>query len=205
MNETDYKQRLAENSDARCRAYNPDNFHGRLADRVVARARPQPGEDVLDIATGTGLAAPEAAQLVGSGQVVRVDLSPGMLAAAEAATRAAGATNVKLVHTDAEALPFPAASFDVVVCVSSLPYLTDIPAALVAWHGYLRPGGRVAFNCWSEASYVTGFLVRTAAARHGIRLPVTGEEVGTPDRPCCCRVRGDGGGCGHVRPALRPV
>lgn len=183
MDGENYKRLLAENFDARSRDYNANNFHGRLAGRVVALARPQPGDAVLDVATGTGLAALAAAQRVGAGgRVVGVDLSAGMLAVARQAVEAAGARNVELVHADAEAQAFPAASFDVVLCVSSLPYLTDIPAALKAWHGLLKPGGRVAFNCWSEASYVTGYLVRVVAARHGIRLPVTGEAVGTPDR-----------------------
>ena len=183
MIESEYKQRLAENFDARSLDYNKDNFHGRLADRVVDLARPRPGDVVLDVATGTGLAAILAARLVGDrGRVVGVDLSPGMLAGAAESVRAARLTTVELVQADAEALDFQAESFDVVVCVSALPYLTDIPAALRKWHGYLKPGGRVAFNCWSEASYVTGFLLRTVAARHGIRMPVTGEDVGSPDR-----------------------
>ena len=182
MTEQEYKQRLAENFDARSLDYNTTNFHGRLAERVVALARPQPGDAVLDIATGTGLAALAAARLVGGGgRVVGVDLSSGMLAGAKKAVEAAGAKNVELVHADAEEKTFPAASFDVVLCVSSLPYFSDIPAALKTWHGYLKSGGRVAFNCWSAGSYVTGSLVRAVAARHGIVMPVTGEEVGSPD------------------------
>lgn len=183
MTEQEYKRRLAENFDARSLEYNTNNFHGRLAERVVALARPQPGDAVLDIATGTGLAALAAAQLVGGGgRVVGVDLSPGMLAVAQRAVEAAGAKNIEMIQADAETQTFPAASFDVVVCVSSLPYFTDIPAALKKWHGYLKSGGRVTFNCWSVGSYVTGSLVRLVAARHGIVMPVTGEEVGTPER-----------------------
>jgi ubiquinone/menaquinone biosynthesis C-methylase UbiE len=153
MTEQEYKQRLAENFDARSLDYNPDGFHGRLAERVVALARPQTGEDVLDIATGTGLAALAAARLIGdTGRVVGVDLSPGMLAGARRTIEAAGVRNVELVHADAETLTLPAASLDVVLCVSSLPYFTDTPAALKTWQGWLRSGGRVAFNCWSAGS-----------------------------------------------------
>lgn len=185
MTDHEYKQRLAENFDARSLDYNQNNFHGRLAARVVALARLQPGESILDIATGTGLAALEAARLVGrSGRVIGVDLSPGMLANAKKAIEAAGVQNVELVHADAEATEFPAASFDVVLCVSALPYFTDIPAALKTWHGFLKSGGRAAFNCWSAESYVTGSLVQAVAVRHSIVMPLTGEEVGTPER-CC--------------------
>jgi ubiquinone/menaquinone biosynthesis C-methylase UbiE len=183
MTTDEYKRRVGENFDARSLDYNKNDFHGRLADRVVALARPRPGEAVLDIGTGTGLAALAAARLVGDGgRVVGVDLSPGMLAGARRAVEAASVRAVELVQADAETQTFPPATFDVVLCVSALPYLTDIPAALKAWQGWLKPGGRVAFNCWSEASYVTGYLVRVVAARNGITMPVTGEEVGTRDR-----------------------
>ena len=57
MMSTDYKRWLAENFDKRSCDYNPDNFHGRLVERVIDLARPQAGESVLDVATGSGLAA----------------------------------------------------------------------------------------------------------------------------------------------------
>jgi len=195
-------RRLAENFDLRSLDYNKDNFHGRLAQRVIDLARPQPGESVLDVATGTGLAAICAARLVGGGgRVVGVDLSPGMLAVAAKAVESGGLRNVELILADAESMAFPADCFDVVSCVSALPYLTDIPAALRRWHGFLKPGGRVAFNCWSEASYVTGYLVRAVANRHGIRLPVTGEEVGTPD---LCRAVLAGAGFAEPEVVIEP-
>ncbi len=86
MTEHEYKQRLAENFDARSLDYNKNNFHGRLAKRVVDLANPQPDDVVLDIATSTGLAALAAARFVGGGgRVVGVDLSLGMLAGAKKA------------------------------------------------------------------------------------------------------------------------
>ncbi len=181
MTNAEYKRRLAENFDERSRDYNPDNFQGRLVERVIDLARPKAGESVLDVATGTGLAAIAAARLVGEGgKVVGIDLSPGMLAVATTAVESEGLRNVELLQADAETFALPPGSLDVVTCVSALPYLTDIPAALGRWHGLLGPNGRVAFNCWSSAAYITGSLVRVVAARHGIRMPVTGEEVGSP-------------------------
>ena len=202
MTDDRYKRAVADNFDRRSRDYNRNDFHGRLAERVVALAEPRSGDAVLDVATGTGLAALAAARLVGEeGRVVGADLSPGMLAVARTAVEAADVRNIELVHADAETLTFPAAGFDVVLCVSALPYLTDIPAALKAWHGYLKPGGRVAFNCWSESSYVTGLLVRVVAARHGITMSVTGEVIGTPDR---CRAALTAAGFADVEVAVDP-
>ncbi len=193
MAQDEYKRRLAVAFDNRL-DYNRDNFHGRLADKVVALARPQPGDVVLDVATGTGLAAVPVARLVGgAGRVVGVDISLGMLDRARAAVGSEGLGNVELVAADAERLDYPAGTFDIVLCMSALPYMTDIPAALRSWRTLLKPGGRLAFNCWSEQPYVTGHMIRTVAARHGIGMPVTGEETGTPDR--CRAVLTDAGFC----------
>jgi hypothetical protein len=57
-----------------------------------------------------------------------------------------------------------------------------IPSALRHWHALLRHGGRIALNCWSENSYVTGHLLRTVAARHGIHVAVIGRVIGTSNR-----------------------
>lgn len=182
MTSDEFKRRLGVTFDNRL-DYNKDNFHGRLADKVVSLAYPQPGDKVLDIATGTGLAAIRTARLVGNaGNVHGVDISQGMLDRARIAIESEGLQNVELAVGDAEKLDYPANSFDIVLCVSALPYMTDAPAALRSWYGLLKPGGRIAFNCWSEASYVTGYMMRAVASRHGIKMPVTGEETGTPDR-----------------------
>jgi ubiquinone/menaquinone biosynthesis C-methylase UbiE len=179
----EYKCQLAEIFDARAVNYDEDNLRARLAGRLVEIARPQQGERVLDVATGTGLVAIPTARLIGeSGRVVGVDLSKGMLGRASKAVEAEGLGNIELIHIDAEKLAFPASSFDLVLCSSALPYMSDIPAALRLWHGLLKPAGRLAFNCWSEASYDMGPLLRSVAGRHGIELPRTVEVVGTPDR-----------------------
>ena len=60
--------------------------------------------------------------------------------------------------------------------------MSDIPAALRLWHDLLKPAGRLAFNCWSDASFNMGPLLRSLADRHGIELPRTVEQVGTPYR-----------------------
>ena len=178
----EYKRRVAENFDART-DYSRSDIHARLADRLIRLAAPQPGERVLDIATGTGFVAIPTARLVGErGTVVGVDISSGMLEQASKAVAAEGLSNVDLVLADAETLSCPADSFDLVVCASALPYMVDVPAALRHWHTILRPGGRLAFNCWSEQSWATNRLLRAVAARHGIRVAMVGGDTGTPDR-----------------------
>src|SRR5206468_12273259 len=74
-----------------------------------------PGERVLDLGSGSGTDSLVAAQMVGpEGSVTGIDMTPEMLAKARAAAEELDVGNVEFVETEAEALPFPDASFDVV-------------------------------------------------------------------------------------------
>ena len=138
---------------------------------------------VLDVATGTGFVSIPAARLTGvQGYVVGVDISTGMLNQAKEAIRAEGLSNIDLVQADAETLNYPTSSFDLITCGNALPYMADVPGVLRRWCALLRPGGRLAFNCWAEDSFATGQLLRNIAAAHGIRIAVIGQDTGTPER-----------------------
>ncbi len=70
---------------------------------------------VLDVATGTGMAAQAALALVGrSGSVTATDVSPAMVEKAH--TRLAGVRNVSVSVEDGQSLSFPDESFDAVIC-----------------------------------------------------------------------------------------
>ncbi|MFF7725722.1 methyltransferase domain-containing protein [Streptomyces sp. NPDC008001] len=86
-------------------------MHRWLAQEAVRPAAPRPRTWVLDVATGTGLAAREAAALTGGrGRVIGVDLSPGMLRVA--IERSPG--NCFYAVADGHQLPFGADRFDLV-------------------------------------------------------------------------------------------
>ena len=185
-----YTRAVASHFDART-DYSRSKTHARLADRLVALAAPQAGERALDIATGTGFVAIAVARLVGKqGAVVGVDLSAGMLSQARAAIAEAGLGNIELMQLDAQTLQGHghaqghglAGNFDLICCCNALPYMPDVPAALQRWCALLRPGGRLAFNCWAENSYATGRLLREVAAGHGIHVAVVGHDTGTAER-----------------------
>ena len=106
-----------------------------------------PGEHVLDIATGTGLVAAQAAQAVGDrGRVLGVDLSARMVAAAQRREL----PNTRFQRMDAQDLALPDGAFDVVLCSLGLMYLPDPRQALHEMRRVLRPGGRLVLSVWGE-------------------------------------------------------
>lgn len=71
---------------------------------------------MLDLATGTAIVAVLAARAVGAGgNVIGVDISPGMLDQARKKIRVDGLQNVELIEADAEKLDFEAESFDAIL------------------------------------------------------------------------------------------
>jgi ubiquinone/menaquinone biosynthesis C-methylase UbiE len=83
---------------------------------LVARARPRPGERVLDVACGTGIVARLAAEHVGrAGRVVGLDINSGMLAIARSAPQPVGPP-AEWREGSALDMPFPDKAFDLVLC-----------------------------------------------------------------------------------------
>ncbi|MGB5962171.1 MAG: methyltransferase domain-containing protein [Coleofasciculaceae cyanobacterium] len=184
-----YQQEIKAFYDART-SYDNDFTH-RRAIPLVELAQLQPGQQILDVATGTGiiaicasqqLLAIAAAEKVGNkGKVIGVDFSPGMLNQARQKISAAGLQNIELIEADAETISFEVASFDAIFCATAIVLLKDIPTALRNWYNYLKPGGIVAFSCWSETSFFTPVIMKVCA-KYGFDLPNLHELLGSPER-----------------------
>ncbi len=116
-----------------------------LAGDLVEAAALRPGERVLDVACGTGIVARLAAERVGAtGVVSGLDINPGMLAVAGAATLPGPAIDWHVAPADDA--PMPDGAYDVVLCQMGLQFFPDKPAALREMHRVLAPGGRVILN-----------------------------------------------------------
>jgi ubiquinone/menaquinone biosynthesis C-methylase UbiE len=125
----------------------------------------RPGQRVLDIGTGTGLAAEAALAAVGpSGHVTAADLSPDMIERAR--ERLGGAPNVTIRVEDGQALTFPDNCFDSVICSSALMLFPDPGRGLAEFYRVLRPGGHaaVSVNTVPEGAYT--FRVFAIIARY---------------------------------------
>ena len=111
-------------------------------------------EHVLDVATGTGIAAFMAADRVGpAGEVVASDISERMVEAVRADAERRGITNMRFERVDAEDIAFPDASFDAVICVLGLMYPADPQQAINQIYRVLRPGGRAAVCVWGRRDH----------------------------------------------------
>jgi arsenite methyltransferase len=102
------------------------------------------GERVLDLGSGAGTDSLIAAQMVGlEGHVVGIDMTPAMLSKARGAAAEMGAANVEFVESEAEQLPFPDGSFDVVISNGVIDLIPDKDAVFAELYRLLTPGGRI--------------------------------------------------------------
>lgn len=103
-----------------------------------------PGDTVLDIGSGSGTDALIAAALVGpEGRVIALDLTDAMREKLRANAAAAGVAHLEVVAGNAETLPLPSASVDVVTSNGVLNLVPDKARAITEVARVLRPGGRV--------------------------------------------------------------
>ncbi|MEI2582917.1 class I SAM-dependent methyltransferase [Scytonema sp. PRP1] len=177
-----YKQQLLTDFNSRTH-YDQGRFYTPIGDRLIEFAKLQSGQTILDIATGTGIVALNAAKIVGdAGKVIGVDISSGMLSYAKQKLATEGLKNVNFQEADAEKLTFTANSFDVILCSLAICYLTDIPTALRQWHRFLKASGILAFNAWAETAFPPSVLFREVAQRYGVKVSNPNEPLGTVER-----------------------
>jgi ubiquinone/menaquinone biosynthesis C-methylase UbiE len=126
---------------------------GQWPPALLDAAGVQPGDRVLDVGCGTGVAARAAVGRVGhAGSVVGVDPNPGMLAVARRSTDA-----VTWRDGAAERLPLADGSVDRVLCQFALMFFADRPAAVAEMARVLAPGGRAAVATWSAVGESPGY------------------------------------------------
>ncbi len=115
-------------------------MHRLWKDRFVARVKPRAGEQVLDMAGGTGDIAFRMAR---SGASITVaDINPAMLDVGMERAQARGIDGLVWTEANAEMLQFPDRFFDAYTIAFGIRNVTDIPGALGEAHRVLRRGGR---------------------------------------------------------------
>ncbi len=162
---------------------NYDNAHTHdRAIRHLQSAPPQPGQAILDVATGTGFVAIAASQIVGSqGSVIGIDITTAYLAQAQAKIDQAQIQNIQLIEIDEAAYNPDPEQFDRIYCSSAIVLFPDIAATLARWYHWLKPGGAICFSASSEDSFFTP-LIRQACRSQGVELPNLHYPLGTIER-----------------------
>ena len=177
-----YKQQVIDFFDRRT-AYDAEgDSHPSEAKRLLEYASLEPGQTILDIATGTGLVAIAAAKKVApNGSVIGVDMSSGMLEQAKSKMAAEGINNLKLIEADIEAIAFEA-EFDVIFCCSALVYVSDIPKIINKCYSWLKPGGCFAFTTPDKKSHLAEIKVKVCQDLFDIDLPHIIRPLWTPEK-----------------------
>jgi len=123
-------------------------MHRLWKDRFVSRVKPRTGEEILDMAGGTGDVAFRMAQR--GARVTVADINADMLEVGKQRAERRGLTNLGWKVENAEALSFADGRFDAYTIVFGIRNVTDIPAALGEAYRVLKRGGR--FYCMEFSS-----------------------------------------------------
>jgi ubiquinone/menaquinone biosynthesis C-methylase UbiE len=140
----DNKELVQQQFGPNAAAYATSNNHAKGASlaRVIELVQPQPHWRALDVATGAGhmalAVAPHVAEIIAS------DLTLQMLETATKLAHEKSLTNLRFELADAEALPFDAASFDLVTCRIAPHHFADVPRFVHECARVLKPGGTLA-------------------------------------------------------------
>jgi SAM-dependent methyltransferase len=174
-------------------AWNGDEGKGWVAnadryERSRVRLRPHlinPGllresDRVLDIGCGTGRSTIEAAQAIGRGSALGVDLSGPMIAHARERADSEGVANVEFVHADAQIHSFEPSSVDVVISETGCMFFGDPVAAFSNIGLALRPGGRVGLLVWRELQRNEWLTAIRRAVALGRELPTPPPDAPNP-------------------------
>lgn len=122
-----------------------------VAEQFVARRAIKPGMRVLDVACGTGNFAIPAAK---AGAIVTgVDIAPNLLEQGRARARREG-VNVQFDEGDAEQLPYPDASFDLVASMFGAIFAPRPERASAELVRVCRPGGQIAMANWTPRGLI---------------------------------------------------
>lgn len=114
----------------------------------------RPGQKILDLAGGTGDLTAKFSRIVGEkGQVILADINDSMLKVGRDKLRDLGVvSNVEYVQANAQALPFPENTFDLITIAFGLRNVTDKDEALRSMYRVLKPGGRLLVLEFSKPS-----------------------------------------------------
>lgn len=163
----------------RARQEDQDTLLAPVADLLLRRAAPSPGEAVIDVGCGCGFTTLELARRVApGGRVLGVDISAPMLARAR--ERAPAGLGIEFIEADATAYPFERGSADLLFSRFGVMFFAQPRKSFANLRQGLRSGARLAFACWREPERNPWLMLPLEeACRHVPRpAPASPEEPG---------------------------
>jgi ubiquinone/menaquinone biosynthesis C-methylase UbiE len=159
------------------------SFHIVQAADYIRWAALKAGQNVLDLACGTGLVTLLAKEAVGPlGRVVGIDITAPMLAQAKKKAQQKKLDILFINHdvTNLSGIGLPD-DFDVITCSSAFVLLQNPRETVKRWTGFLKPGGRIILDVPAESSQLGGQMLAQAARKLGINLAFDSSWVTGPD------------------------
>ncbi|MBJ7328777.1 MAG: class I SAM-dependent methyltransferase [Solirubrobacteraceae bacterium] len=125
-----------------------------VGEHTATRAGVRPGNEVLDVAAGTGNAAIPAARA--GGRVIATDLTPELFVAGRRRAEQAG-VDLEWIAADAEDLPFEDERFDVVLSAIGVQFAPRHEVVAAELVRVCRPGGTIALGNWAADGFIGRF------------------------------------------------
>jgi SAM-dependent methyltransferase len=151
-----------------------DRRAAQVTESMLELVRLEPGQRVLELASGPGGVGLAAAEAVGPrGEVVISDVVGEMTSIARERSEALGLTNVVTRELDLESIGEPDAAYDAVLCRDGIMLVPDPAVAASEILRILRPDGRAAVAVWGERERNPwlGVLLDAASAQLGAPIP----------------------------------
>ena len=149
-----------------------------VAGHLTRFANVNSDQAILDVGTGTGVVAITARRI--GAKVTALDLTPAMLAMAKENADVAGHRDIEWHEGDAEALPFPDASFDVVLSQFGHMFAPRPEVAVSEMLRVLKPGGTIAFATWPGEQLIGrqfGLIAKYVPPPQGVPSPIQWGDV----------------------------
>ena len=139
---------VAEGYDHPSLAFFPDT-----SVRMLKHLNMNDDDHLLDVCTGTGMVALDAARQLSRGKVTGIDLSSGMLSQASKKASQLGLNNTQFIQMDLDKLDFEAQSFDVATSSFGLFFIDDMENALSNVVKTVKSGGQVAISSFTGKAF----------------------------------------------------
>ena len=186
MDDTQRKAQLKKTFDTVAEGYGTTGmeFFHNAASHLPRIFKLQGHEHLLDVATGTGIAATAIAPHLPRGKVTGIDLSEGMLAQARARAHAQALENIDLHPMDMQNIGFDNAHFDAANCSFGIFFLPDMLGLLQHIASKVKPGGQVVACSFYQGSFEPNIdLFMERIQRYGVTPPdITWKHISTEEK-----------------------